>query len=136
VQALNARGLIILPDSASRDPLAADFSLAHSNYAGSAYGFEPSDLLFAPITGTLPVDYQAAFYVTSDERILQTTGGRLIPLPGAVFPEEGTDIQTDEQVNRAGLTIFTKRRLLDAALANDPSRITVLRRVSARQRLG
>jgi hypothetical protein len=126
VHALHERGLLILPDNASSDPETAIFGLDHSRFAGNEYGFQHTGFLFAPITGTLPEGYQAAFYVTGDERIIQTSGGRLVPLPAAVFPEEGTVNSMDEQVNRAGLTLSTKRRLLDTALSNDPSRITVL----------
>jgi hypothetical protein len=126
VRTLEERGLLILPDSASGDPEAATYSLNLSRQTGSHYSLQPSPFLFAPLQSPIPAGYQAAFHVTADERIPQTAGGRLIPLPGEIYPEEGTTLQTNEQVNRAGLTLAAKRRLLDAALSNDLSRITVM----------
>jgi hypothetical protein len=126
VRTLEERGLLILPDSASGDPEAAAYSLNLSRQTGSHYSLQPSPFLFAPLQSPIPAGYQAAFHVTADERIAQTAGGRLIPLPGEIYPEEGTTLQTNEQVNRAGLTLAAKRRLLDAALSNDLSRITVM----------
>jgi hypothetical protein len=126
VRTLEERGLLVLPDSASGDLEDAAYSLNLSRRTGSQYSLQPSPFLFAPLQGPLPEGYQAAFHVSADERIAQISSGRLIPLPGEIYPEEGAHVRPDEQVNRTGLTLATKRKLLDAALSNDLSRITVM----------
>jgi hypothetical protein len=122
---LDARALLLLPDYAAGDPLTALYSMDLSRRSAQQYGLASSDFFFAPVGADLLAGYQAGFYVSADSRVLAAAGGRLIPLPAPVYPEVEDLPGALPQVDRAGLTLETKRALLEATLSGDPARLAV-----------
>jgi len=125
LQSLDSRELLLIPDTVFGDPLTTDYSLIHSRHAGELYGLSPSPFIFAPLTETIPDGYQGAFYSTEDTLILPATGGRLIPLPEPLHPHQDLTPNQSVQVDRSGLTLETKRTLINTALTGDAARLAV-----------
>ncbi len=129
VRDLQAQGLVILPEAAYGDPESAAHALQFSRTAGQSFDLADSPLAFGiPSVDNLPQEYQATFAVQpGDLHLTSAPGLRTIPLP-PLYPTNENPLPPwwDGQIGMAGLSLDAKRALLDAALAQDPSRLVVL----------
>lgn len=129
IRKLQSQGLVILPDVASGDPEAARASLEYSRRAALAFGLQTSRLLFGAVQPPLPGPYQAAFAVLPEQNhLLAAPSHRLIPLPAPVYPDT-EEAKSNWQVLAAdpnGLSLETRRELIQAALSGDPGQIAVI----------
>jgi hypothetical protein len=121
---LDERRLLILPDTMTGDPDAQEYSLSLSRKTGERYGLAESHFLFGAISNPAPAVYSSGFY-TGGDRILSRSDMRLVPLPGEVYRDEEPSTAGLDQVDRGGLTLFAKRKMLETALSGVSADITV-----------
>ena len=122
IQALYARGLLILPDVAFGDP--ATLAMGLSNRAVAGFGLPTSQFVYAlsaePLASAKQAalaGYRAQFLPLTDQTHLAKSDGRmLIPLPPANAIEATQD----------GPSMEVRRALISTALSHDPADLVVL----------
>jgi hypothetical protein len=121
---LDTRRLLILPDAMTGDPLAGEHSLSISRKTGEQYGLAETPFFFGAYSYPASKGYSSGFYAGGD-RILSHAGMRLVPLPGDVFSDGEYAAGKIDQVDRSGLTLDAKKKLLETALSRQAGQIAV-----------
>jgi len=120
IRDLQRQNLLLLPDLAHGDPSTAQDSLTSNSQAATRFGLAWSPYFAGPLDRLPQAGYQVAFaYLDDPEHIGSWNGARIIPLPKRQQSEA-------EQVGREGLSVETRKRLLQAALSPDPADLIVL----------
>lgn len=119
IHEMQKKSLLLIPDLAYGDPMAASESIRLSSTAGKEYQIAVSSFLYGSVQPDIPTSYQAVFAHTGDSTHLSMQNSqRLIPLPdGQSF---------DSQVDQQGLNTAVRVALLKAALSEDPGDLVVL----------
>lgn len=114
ITAMQANGLLILPDVVNGDP--ADVALAYNRLAARTFRL-PASLFVYAADGRLVPGYRAQFLALDDATHLDRRGAtRLIPLP----PADAIQATAD------GPALEVRRALMAAALSADPADLVVL----------
>ncbi len=119
IRQLQANKLLILPDTANGDSQAIEVGLQNNRQRSLAFGIKASQIAYAPFQHLPPGNYPAAFANLPDpNHISGNMGYRLIPLP----LQKTHLVQLDE----GGLTLQTKKAILDTALSSGQEDLIVL----------
>lgn len=113
VQQMQADGLLILPEVAYGDPLAAAASLERSRRIAVNYGLEQSPFLYGGVNAEQFDGFRAVFAAAGG--VYESSGVKRIPLP---------EIITSPPAGAQGPSLEVRRALL--AAARDGGRLTVL----------
>jgi len=122
INALQAGGLLLLPDVAFGEPTTVALGL--SDRAAAGFGLPSSQFVYAPSPNPLPdlkqaalAGYRAQFLPLADDTHLAKSDGRLlIPLPTA----------NAIQATQDGPSLEVRRALIATALSPDPADLVVL----------
>jgi hypothetical protein len=126
VQDLERQGLLSLPQVAYGDSASAGVSLAYSQAASAAHGFQVSPLAFGPFTLSSTISGNTYFADQIDRSHVSGWGrSRIVPLPYSIF-KPPAELPPALNVSPRGLAPEVKMALLRAALGGDTGNLVVL----------
>jgi len=130
IRTLEQEGLIALPTAAYGDPGANAISIGYSLKSTGLYNLKNTTLAFGPFRdlGFLDEHNTIFAFLSEPNHIYSNSRKRIIPLPMPYYlSSDAFDSQLQYEIlDENGLTNQAKTKLIQSALSNDPSQITVV----------